>query len=189
MVISQELNSSTTSSQTGRISFALLDRGTITNISYQRRMMMGSSSTVGGSNSWRMLKLTASILSILFVMMILWSNGGSNDNDIDSTATTMPRQLSSLQQFMDPKSTNLRSEIVGGVIPPASVYIDQDTSTRNGVGQFKYLPKGKWIKGRSSEHAAPICCGWDDGHYLKVPECGTVPMPRVNGGKIYDIYT
>ena len=44
--------------------------------------------------------------------MILWSNGGSNDNnDIDSTATTMPRQLSSLQQFMDPKSTNLRTGI------------------------------------------------------------------------------
>lgn len=57
-------------------------------------------------------------------------------------------------------------------------------STRNVVGQFKYLPKGKWIKGRTSEHAAPICCGWDDDHYLKVPECGTVPMPRVNGGKI-----
>ena len=74
-------------------------------------MMMGGSSAVGGSSSRRMLKLTASILSILFVMMILWSNGGSNDNDIDSTATTMPRQLSSLQQFMDPKSTNLRTGI------------------------------------------------------------------------------
>ena len=102
-------------------------------------MMMGSSSAVGGSSSRRMHKLTALILSILFVMMILWSNGngGSNDNDIDSTATTMPRQLSSLQQFMDPKSTNLRSEIVGGVIPHASVYIDQDGVCLNALPYAK----------------------------------------------------
>ena len=52
---------------------------------------MSAESVHGGcSSSRRMLKLTASILSILFVMMILWSNGGSIDNnDIDSTATTI----------------------------------------------------------------------------------------------------
>lgn len=55
-------------------------------------------------------------------------------------------------------------------------------SARREVGQFSYLPKGRWIKGRKSEHAAPICCGWDLDNYMKVPECGRVPMPRVNGG-------
>ena len=73
--------------------------------------------------------------------------------------------------------------------PKLDIVDHPSASTRNGVVQFSYLPKGKWIKGRSSDHAAPICCGWDDGHYLKVPECGTVPMPRVNGGgKILYLY-
>ena len=70
--------------------------------------MMSGSNTVGGSNTPRMLKFTASILFISFAMMILWSNG-SNDNDYDFTDTALHRQLSSLQQFMDPKSTNLRT--------------------------------------------------------------------------------
>ena len=44
-------------------------------------------------------------------MMNLWSNpGGRNDNDIDST-NTMHRQLFSLKQFIDTKSTNLRMGI------------------------------------------------------------------------------
>jgi len=60
------------------------------------------------SNTPRMLKFTASILSISFVMMIFW-NSASINNDYDSTDTTLHRQLSSLQQFMDPKSTNLRT--------------------------------------------------------------------------------
>ena len=67
-----------------------------------------NSTQKSNSNTPRMLKFTASILFISFAMMILWSNG-SNDNDNDSATITLHRQLSSLQQFMDPKSTNLRT--------------------------------------------------------------------------------
>ena len=87
--------------------FTLNNLVTITNI-LEKNMMSGSN-TMQKSNTSRMLKLSVSILSIVFAMMILWSNGDSNDNDNDSTTITLQRQLSSLQQFMDPKSTNLRT--------------------------------------------------------------------------------
>jgi len=67
-----------------------------------------NSTQKSNSNTPRMLKFTASILSISFVMMVFW-NSASINNDYDSTDTTLHRQLSSLQQFMDPKSTNLRT--------------------------------------------------------------------------------
>lgn len=55
------------------------------------------------------------------MMMIMYWGGygyGSivNDSDYDiSTTTTFPRQLSSLQGYMDPKSTNLRKEILDDI--------------------------------------------------------------------------
>ena len=69
-----------------------------------------------------MIKLSTSILlSISLVMMMMyWGGYGSivNDSDSDydiSTTTTFPRQLSSLQGYMDPKSTNLRKEILDDI--------------------------------------------------------------------------
>jgi hypothetical protein len=105
-------------------------------------MMMGGSRSdsalVSGevahtNTTSRMLKSTASILSITFVMMMFWGSGSSND--YDSTATTLQRHLSSLQQFMDPKSTNLRSDVGGGGV----TMNQQTTSTINNQhGDPKY---------------------------------------------------
>ena len=80
-----------------------------------RMISSGSSSSAHkdkgrNSNVARMLKLTASILSIsLFVMMMMFWGGGIDDDYDSSTSTFLHRQLSSLEQFMDPKSTNLRT--------------------------------------------------------------------------------
>ena len=64
------------------------------------------------SNTRRMLKLAASsILSISsFAVMMLWDSGSSSSNDHDSAINMLHRQLSSLQlqQYLDPKSINIR---------------------------------------------------------------------------------
>ena len=91
----------------------------------------------------RTLKLTA---SILLLVMMLWN---SNNNDIDSTATTMHRQLSSLQQFMDPKSTNLRSNLVGG----GPIANQQTTTINNQHGDPKCHPHDGIPITRDADHA------------------------------------
>ena len=122
----------------------------------------------------RMLKSTASILSITFVMMMFW--GGGSSNDYDSTATTLQRQLSSLQQFMDPKSTNLRSDLGGGVIPPASVYIDQDGVCVNALPYAKMHHKDpKEVESYQTYHIQRA--GGDALSYgeIEPPELKTLP--------------
>ena len=48
--------------------------------------------------------------------MVMEVSSTINDSDYDiSTTTTFPRQLSSLQGYMDPKSTNLRKEILDDI--------------------------------------------------------------------------
>ena len=68
----------------------------------------------GNNGASRMLKLSVSILSISFVMMMFWSTGSIDNNDDGGhlTTTTMDRELSELEeQFMDPKSTNIRTHL------------------------------------------------------------------------------
>ena len=68
-----------------------------------------NTNTTQKSNTRRMLNLTASILSISsFAIMMLWGSGSSND--YDSTVNMLHRQLWSLQlqQFIDPKTINIR---------------------------------------------------------------------------------
>ena len=126
-----------------------------------------------------MLKLTVSILSIslgaMMMMMMCWGGGHSNNNDNDP-ATTLQRHLSSLQQFMDPKSTNLRSDVVGGVIPPASVYIDQDGVCVNALPYAKMHHKDpKEVESYQTHHIQRA--GGDVLSYgeIEPPELKTLP--------------
>lgn len=58
----------------------------------------------GNNGASRMLKLSVSILSISFVMMMFWSTGSiDNDGGGGHSSTTMDRELSELEQFVDPK--------------------------------------------------------------------------------------
>ena len=111
-----------------------------------------NTNTTQKNNRFRMLKLTASILSIssFAIIVIFWN---SNSNDDGSTTNTLQRQLSSLQQFMDPKSTNLRSEIVGG--GGGGVMMNQQTTNtiNNQHGDPKCHPHDGIPITRDADHA------------------------------------